>query len=104
MNSADSTGDNRTEEERKTDDDYNEMIQRVLGAEAVAADMPMRGNVTSNFVGGVTIVTDSSDLGYGRSRELAEGERLEFLMMVRAAAREAFAASESAMSEDEAGV
>lgn len=104
MNSADSTSDDRTDEERKTDEEYNSMILRILGTDAVAADRAMRRNVTSNFVGGVTIVTDSSDPGYGRSTPIAEGERSEFLMMVREAAREAFAGSESPMSEDEAGV
>jgi hypothetical protein len=80
------------------------MILRILGTDAVAADKAMRRNVTSNFVGGVTIVTDSSDLGFGRSAPIADDERPEFLRMVKEAAWEAFADPEGAVSEDEGGV
>ncbi len=54
--------DTRTFEQRKIDDDYNTMVARIVGEDAV--DVPMKRQLNTRGQGLVLVVTDPSDLGY----------------------------------------
>lgn len=64
--------DGRSPEEKKIDDDYNAMISRVLGPDAV--EEPLRNFLGGFGLGGASVAVDTADTGYHFHAPLDDSE------------------------------
>lgn len=83
--------DTRTPEEIAVDEEYNGVIRRVLGQEALDADATAAELLADHIpVGGMTIVDDGSDLGYVVPHEPSDEEKAAYARQVMPALRRSY--------------